>query len=68
MVTNRKQKKRESRERHALRRELVHAAGCHFSEWNPDATCASVVAIPEHLADADRLGVRIPRRLRGVSP
>ena len=54
------------RARRAMRRDLVHAAGCTY-RYEPEV-CGSRRILPELLADARYLGVRIPRSLRSYTP
>jgi hypothetical protein len=56
--------KSKRRELKKLRRELVHAAGCTYRGVHK---CASIDCLPETLAEAVALGVRIPRSLRHLA-
>lgn len=64
-MTARLARKRATRERRKLRRELVHSAGCTF---RGNHTCASIDCLPELLAEALMAGIRVPRSLRHIEP
>lgn len=64
MTGHRLAAKRRSRNRRRVRKELVHAAGCTHRGGDFSRECAAVDCLPDLIAEATWLGVRIPRSLR----